>query len=210
MKRMNGDDEILALKHYKKVDPVLYAVAKKHQGSLTTRITPKRGADALFAALASSVVSQQLSTKAAATIWKRLQVACGGKVTADSLLATSLPDMRAVGLSAAKAKTLIEFSTAVKNGLHLPALRKMPEDEAIQKLVAIWGIGVWTAEMFLIFALGRKDVFSPGDLGLVRAMEDLYGIAPKSPKDMYIARADVWSPYRSYACLVLWRHRDAE
>jgi len=205
---MTGDDELQALKHFKKADPVLYGIAKRYKGTVGSRIKPKRGEDALFAALASSVVSQQLSTKAARTIWLRLEEVCAGKVTPDSIHAASLERMRSAGLSAAKAKTLKELSTAVRAGLDLPSLRKVPEEEAIQKLTAVWGIGIWTAEMFLIFALGRKDVFSPGDLGLVRAMEDLYKIPPKSHKNVFVEQAAYWSPYRSYACLVLWRYRD--
>jgi len=206
---MKSEHEDAALKHFKKADPVLYKAAKRHKGTITSRVSPKRGADTLFASLASSVVSQQLSLKAAATIWGRLKSVAGGTVTAATIAALSEPDMRAAGLSAAKVKTLKELSAAVKDGLNLPALRKMPEEEAIKQLTAVWGIGTWTAEMFLIFALGRLDVFSPGDLGVVRAIEELYGVEKDSHRTVYIAIAESWAPYRSVACLVLWRTRDA-
>ncbi|HYE23116.1 MAG TPA: DNA-3-methyladenine glycosylase 2 family protein [Candidatus Paceibacterota bacterium] len=205
---MKGEHEEQALRHFKKSDPVLYRAAKRHKGTIISRIAPKRGADALFASLASSVVSQQLSTKAAATIWERLRTASGGAVTADTIALLKEEDMRAAGLSAAKVRTLKELSKAVKDGLDLPSLRKVPEEEAIASLTRVWGIGTWTAEMFLIFALGRLDVFSPGDLGVVRAIEELYGLEKDSHKNEYIAIAERWAPYRSVACLILWRHRD--
>jgi DNA-3-methyladenine glycosylase II len=117
--------------------------------------------------------------------------------------------MRKAGLSAAKAKTLKELSRAILDGrLDLVALRKLPEEEAVAKLSEVWGIGRWTAEMFLMFALEREDVFSPGDLGLIRAMELLYGIEPNSKAHVYEAIAVRWSPHRTFACRVLWRIRD--
>lgn len=205
---MKGDVETEALKHFRKHDPVLYGAAKRFKGTLTARVKARRTGDDLFRALAGSVVSQQLSTKAAATIWARLEVACGGRVTPETILKLRLPSMRKAGLSAAKSKTLKELAKAVKKELDLPALRRVPEDEAIAKLTEVWGIGTWTAEMFLIFALGREDVFSPGDLGLVRAIEMLYDVPKDSHRDVYIEIAERWSPYRSVACLALWRHRD--
>ena len=136
-------------------------------------------------------------------------MAAGGAVTAASITALKEERMREAGLSAAKVKTLKQLAEAVHDGLHLPTLKRMPEEEAIASLTQIWGIGTWTAEMFLIFALGRLDVFSPGDLGLVRSMELLYGIPKNSSKEEYVLIAQKWAPYRSVACLVLWRHRDS-
>ena len=205
---MKLEHEEQALAHFKKADPVLYKVAKRHAGQIVAKVSPKRGADALFASLASSVVSQQLSLKAAATIWERLKVAAGGAVTAESIAKLKVEKMRAAGLSAAKVRTLKELSQAVKDGLDLPALKKLPEDVAIAQLTSVWGIGTWTAEMFLIFALGRLDVFSPGDLGVMRAIEEIYQVEKDSHKRTYAALAEKWAPYRSIACLILWRHRD--
>lgn len=205
---MTADHIEEALAYFKKADPTLYKAAKLYKEELASRVKEKRGADRLFASLAASVVSQQLSTKAADTIWKRLTEAAGGSVNARSIAKLPLPVMRAAGLSNAKTRTLKELAKAVASGLDLPALRHVSEEEAVRRLSAIWGIGTWTAEMFLIFALGRKDVFSVGDLGLLRSMETLYGIEKGSPKQAYLSISDRWSPYRSFACLVLWRHRD--
>lgn len=205
---MKSDVEASALAHFKKHDPVLYRAAKRFKGALTSRVKPRKSADELFRALAGSVVSQQLSTKAAATIWSRLEEACGGVVTPLSISKLRAERMRKAGLSAAKVKTLKELAKAVKGGLDLPALKKLPEEVAIEQLTAVWGIGTWTAEMFLIFALGRADVFSPKDLGVMRAIEELYDVPKNSKPHVYVEVAECWSPYRSVACLALWRHRD--
>lgn len=195
-----------AFAHYKRVDPVLHGAAK----AVRARLTPqklKRTNAALFESLAESVVSQQLSVKAADTIYGRLKEACGGKITPESIQAASLPKMRKAGLSAAKAKTLKELAKAVRGGLVLSSLRAKPPEEATEALVKIWGIGPWTAEMFLIFGLGHPDIFAPGDLGLVRSIENLYGI--KNPSRAKLEKiAACWSPHRSLACRILWRHRD--
>lgn len=196
-----------ALRHFKKVDPVLYGAARKHRPLLSRNIK-KLSKDALFASLAESVVSQQLSVKASDTIWKRLALMCGGSVTHNSLLATSLPKLRGAGLSAAKAKTLKELAKAVEKGLHLRSLIKKTPEEATAILTKIWGIGPWTAEMFLMFGLHHPDIFSPRDLGLVRSMEALYGL----PRGVSIKKLEAialsWSPYRTIACRILWKVRD--
>ena len=209
-KRKVGSPAELALAHIKKVDPLLYKLSLPHHAELLKLQRHRRGYTELFAALTGSVVSQQLSTKAADTIWGRLKVACGGEVTPDAIARLRLPTMRKAGLSAAKAKTLKELSKAIRVGeLDLPALKRMPEAEAVAKLSSIWGIGTWTAEMFLLFALGRTDVFSPGDLGLRRSIETIYGLPKDTPiKDLELI-ALRWSPHRSFACRILWKVRDA-
>ncbi len=201
-----------ALLHLKKADPVLYKAALAHKADLSARYAKKKRhtRERLFAALASSVASQQLSTKAADTIWARLEAACGGAVTPEAIQKLRLPSMRKAGLSGAKAKTLKELSNAVLAGdLDLLALRRLPEEEAVTKLSSVWGIGRWTAEMFLMFALEREDVFSPGDLGLRRSMESIYGL----PKDVHVRELEAialrWSPHRTFASRALWRIRDS-
>ena len=154
-------------------------------------------------------MGQQLSTKAADTIWGRLKDACKGEVTPEAIKRLRLPTLRKAGLSAAKAKSLKELSSAVLSGaLDLPSLRTVPEEEAIASLSAVWGIGRWTAEMFLMFALEREDVFSVGDLGLRRGVEFLYGLPKDAPLRDIEAIAASWSPHRTFASRVLWRVRD--
>lgn len=199
-----------AMRHFKTADPLLYAAALPHYEGLLDVPRKRYTGQKLFAALAGAVVGQQLSTKAADAIWARLETVCGGTVTPEALQRVRVPTLRKAGLSAAKAKTLKELSKAVISGtLTLQTLKTLPEEEAVTRLSSIWGIGRWTAEMFLMFALMREDVFSPGDLGLRRAMETLYGL----PKDVHIreleAIAVTWSPHRTFACRVLWKLRDA-
>jgi len=197
------------LTHLKKADPVLYKHARVHHNAIVLSGGHRRNYTQLFASLAGSIVSQQLSTKAADTIWGRLQTACKGEVTPERILALRLPTMRKAGLSAAKSKSLKELSRAVVSGeVDFKKLKKMPEEEAITSLSRVWGIGRWTAEMFLMFALEREDIFSPGDLGLLRSMEEIYGIPKDSPKEVYLKIAARWAPHRSFASRVLWRVRD--
>lgn len=205
-----GSDWEAALSHFKKADPVLYRAALPFKDSMRAKLAPRYSEDKLFSKLAASVVSQQLATKAAASIWKRVEDSCGGVVTAESVASTSLPRLRKAGLSAAKAKTLKELSKAVQKGLSLTSLRRKPHDEALQELTSVWGIGPWTAEMFFMFALGRPDIFSHGDLGLVRSMETLYGLPRESKKEAFLLIAEKWSPHKTYACLVLWAARDTK
>lgn len=199
-----------AFRHFKKADPLLYQAALPHKGKFTMRPDPKTRNDQLFSALAASVVGQQLSVKAADTIWERVKVAVGGRVTAKTIEAAPDAPLRAAGLSASKVKTLKSLAYAVNHEkLNLLALRKLTHEEAADRLTRIWGIGPWTVEMFLIFALGARDIFSPGDLGLARAIEKLYGLPKGAPRDELSRIADRWSPHRSFACLVLWRVYEA-
>lgn len=201
---------LLAMEHLKQADPVLYNAALPHYKDIASRMRHRRGYAALFEALAGSVVSQQLSTKAADTIWGRLEKACKGAVTPEAILKLRETTMRSCGLSAAKVRTLKELSKALVSGtLNLEKLKRIKEEEAIAALTAIWGIGTWTAEMFLIFALGRRDVFSVKDLGLRRSVEALYGLPKDAPASEIEAIALRWAPHRSFASRALWRIRDA-
>jgi DNA-3-methyladenine glycosylase II len=192
--------------HFRKADPVLHKAALPHRGTFTMRPDPKKRNDQLFAALAASVVGQQLSMRAADTIWERVKTAVGGRVNARTIAATSPAELRSAGLSAAKVKTLKSLAAAVlDDGLDLLSLRKLEYDEAAAKLTSIWGIGPWTVEMFLIFALGNRDIFSPGDLALARSVEKLYGLPKNAPRTELVRIAERWSPHRSFACLILWK-----
>lgn len=118
---------------------------------------------------------------------------------------------RKTGLSGAKIKTLKGIAAAVKDGsLDLLSLKKIPEAEAADMLMQLWGLGPWSVEMFLMFGLGRNDVFSSGDLGLIRAMETIYSLPKGVPRSTLLAIAEKWSPYRTYASLLLWRTRDTK
>lgn len=200
-----------ALKHFKRVDPRFYRATRSHHSSLPEQLLDKRTRAALFEATVSIVISQQLGTVVADTIFTRVKRACGGRVSPESVLKMSPAALRTAGLSGAKIKTLKAIATAVKNGsLNLLSLKKIPETYAAEKLILIWGLGPWSVEMFLMFALGRGDVFSPGDLGLARAMETIYGLPKNASRTFLLAIAKKWSPHRTYASLLLWRTRDTK
>jgi len=199
-----------ALEHWKSRDPILYQAALPHASGLAEKTKRRKGNATLFSALASSVVSQQLATKAADSIWEKVRKICGGKVTPETIQKTSLPRLRKAGLSGAKAKTLKELAKAVQKGLNLSSLSKATKEEATEKLTEVWGIGPWTCEMFLMFAAGHPDIFSSRDLGLVRSMETLYSLKRGTPSKKLERMAERWAPYRTLACRVLWRSRDAK
>ena len=199
-----------ALKHFKKVDPHFHTATKAHHTSLPEQLGRKNTNAALFESLVSTVISQQLGIAAADAIFTRVKKVCGNKLTPESVLKARPQTLRKAGLSGAKVKTLKSIATAVKNkSLNLLLLKSIPEAEAAEKLMAIWGLGPWSVEMFMMFGVGHPDIFSAGDLGLVRAMEAIYSL-PKnsSSREKLSAIAEKWSPHRTYASLLLWSTRD--
>lgn len=204
-------DEKAALTHLRRVHPTLYAAALPHKGAVLTRLAPKRTNAQLFSSLVSSIVSQQLSTKAAASIFARLAGLLRGSVTPLGILAATPGELRTAGLSAAKVASLTDLSHAVvEKRLNLLSLRRLPPEEAAAHLTAVRGIGPWTAEMFLIFALGAPDVFSPGDLILARQAAKHHGKKEMPSKKELALLAELWSPHRTYVSLLFWKLHHAE
>nr|WP_311463986.1 DNA-3-methyladenine glycosylase 2 family protein [uncultured Ottowia sp.] len=156
-----------------------------------------------FQSLANSIISQQLSAKAAGTIERRVQ-AIVPSLTPAGFLAVQPEALRAAGLSSAKARYIIELAQRVSDGrLNLEAMQEAPDADVIAALVDIPGIGQWTAEMFLIFGLRRPDVLSLGDAGLQRAARLLFG------DDVELDHVgQAWQPFRSVASWYLWRTLD--
>jgi len=162
-----------------------------------------------FADLARAIVAQQLSAKAADTIWKRVQALLGGEITAGKLLSVPDVDIRQAGVSSNKIKYMKNIARAVADKtLDFDNIRNCGDDEIIRQLTAIKGVGRWTAEMFLIFSLAREDVFSFGDGGLTSAINRLYGDGIPLTKDEIKTITDKWQPFRSIASLYLWRSLD--
>lgn len=199
-----------ALRHFKQVDLHFYEATSAHHSSLPVVLPERRTRTALFQSLVSIVISQQLGTAAADTIFSNVKKACGRRVTPEAILKTREAELRKAGLSAAKVKTLKSIAKAVvDNSLDLLMLKKLPESEASQKLLQIWGLGPWSVDMFMMNSLGREDVFSIGDLGLVRAIEMIYDLPKHTPRTSLLIIAKKWSPYRTYASLLLWKTRSA-
>ena len=198
-----------ALTHLKRSDPLFYKATAAHHTSLPESLPEKRTCAALFAALVSIVISQQLGTAAADAIFANVKKACKGRITPESVLKTRLSVFRKAGLSGAKTKTLKSIAKAIAVGsLDLRSFKKIPAEDIFKKLTHIWGLGPWSVEMFMMNSLGHSDVFSPGDLGLARAMEAIYHLPKNAPRASLLAIAAKWSPYRTYASLLLWRFRD--
>jgi len=158
-----------------------------------------------FHMLANSIISQQLSTKAAATIKQRVGELVGVPFQTEQVLSVSIDKLRGAGLSQAKAHYIRELAARVADGqLIFDELIAIENDAVIEKLVKAPGIGRWTAEMFLIFGLKRLDVLSVGDAGLQRAARLLFTRRRKS-QALLTKVAEVWRPYRSIASWYLWR-----
>ncbi len=163
--------------------------------------------------LCASIMSQQLSTKVADVIYKRFLTLYGDKEpTAQQILDTPFEKLRAIGLSNNKVsyvKNVAQFEKAF--GMDAKKLAKMTNDEVIEYLIVIKGVGRWTIEMLLMFALGREDVFAVDDLGIQNAMIKLYKLDntdKKKLKEDMLRLSKKWSPYRTYACVHLWRWKD--
>ncbi|MFC5470870.1 DNA-3-methyladenine glycosylase family protein [Cohnella suwonensis] len=154
--------------------------------------------------LVRSLVAQQLSAKAAETIFLRFERLCGN-VTPDAILTTSEEDMRSVGLSKNKSSYIRNVAEHVKEGaLDFRKFSDMDDEEVVRLLTSLKGIGRWTAEMFLIFYLGRQDVLSYGDIGLQRAAEWLYASEESGGQPLLHRKQACWKPYSTIASLYLW------
>lgn len=154
-----------------------------------------------FAALLRAIVGQQVSVASARAIWARMEAA--GLTGAEAMARASDEDLRAAGLSRQKARYGRALAQA---GIDFNALRDVPDVDVVRTLTAVPGIGVWTAEIYAMFALGRADVFAPGDLALQEAARMLFDL-PARPSDKALrTMAEAWSPWRSVAARVLWAY----
>ena len=195
-----------ALHHLKKADPVLCA--------LIDRIGPY-GIEFLepdFSTLAKSIVYQQLSGKVAATIFERVRAACGNAhLTPDGLLRLTPEEMRALGLSRQKIAYLRDLAERTVSGeINFASFGKLPDTAVIERLTTVKGIGTWTVQMFLIFALRRVNVLPAADLGIRAAVQKAYGLV-ELPKPDEVARiAGCWHPYCTVASWYLWRSLESK
>lgn len=188
-----------AVEHLRKGDPTFGTVLDA-VGPCTLRLRRDR-----FDTLVRSILSQQLSTAAARTIRNRL-VDQIGIPRPDTLLALSDDEFRGCGVSLQKASYLRDLATRVGSGeLPLGRLGRLSDEEVIERLISVKGIGRWTAQMFLIFSLGRPDVFPHDDLGIRNAIRRLYGFSEMPKRDEMDAVAVPWRPYASIACWYLWQ-----
>ena len=163
--------------------------------------------------LCASIMSQQLSTKVAQVLHRRfLELYGGGEPTPAQIVATPFEKLRGIGLSNAKAQYVLNVAQfAIEHQLDDKRLKKMGDEEIIALLTQIKGVGRWTVEMLLMFTLGREDVFAVDDYGIQVAMKAIYKLDDSNKKDLrerMLKISKKWSPYRTYACLHLWRWKD--
>jgi DNA-3-methyladenine glycosylase II len=158
----------------------------------------------LFLNLVSAIVSQQISTAAARTIWSRFE-GLVGEVNPKSVLSRSHEELRRCGLSGRKAEYILGIAEAWQSGYADIDWDEMSDVEVITALIKLRGVGTWTAEMILIFTLLRPDVFPVSDIGVVRAVERLYSEGERMSNDELIAKSQDWRPWRTVATWYLWR-----
>ncbi len=164
---------------------------------------------AALPALYRTIIAQQVSLAAGETIYRRLCALYGGRApSARALLETPFEHLRSVGLSRQKATYLLDLAGCVRSRkLRLTALESMPDEEVIERLTAVKGIGRWTAEVFMIFRLGRLDLLPVDDIGLLDGARVLYGLPERPGAEKLERLAEPWRPYRSVGCWYLWQGR---
>ena len=192
-----------AINHLRRADPVMSSIIER-VGEYRIQF---REPD--FESLVRSIVYQQLSGRVASVIFSRLASAAGGKLTPENILKLRPARMRAQGLSAQKTAYIRDLARHARDRhVVFEELAGLRDDEVIERLTIVKGIGVWTAHMFLIFALRRPNVLPTGDLGIRTAIHKAYGL-PELPKPAEIERlAESWHPYCTVACWYLWRSID--
>jgi DNA-3-methyladenine glycosylase II len=202
--RLDTGDE-----HLRSVDHVIRRLIDEG-GPIDPRRDRRRSRPDPYQALARAIVGQQLSTKAAASIWKRLTELFDGETPRPAaLIAIDGEKLRGAGLSWSKVGFLKDLAERVEDGrLALDRLNELSDEDVIAELIEIKGIGRWTAEMFLIFHLGRPDVVSIGDLGIRRAVQQAYGMDELPDPTQMERISEPWRPHRTLACLYLWRSLD--
>lgn len=195
-----------AVRHLRCNDPVLARVIDA-VGPFSLRLERNR-----FQMLVWSILSQQISGKAARSIRRRLvELIAPARVTPASLAALSTEELRSAGVSPQKARYIHDLAAHVSQGhVRLPKVGRMTDEEVIAELVQVKGIGVWTAQMFLMFSLGRPNVFPHDDLGIRTALKNLYGLRELPDRQTAHGVAACWRPYATIGSWYCWRSLDLD
>jgi len=197
--------------HFKKVDPKIYAVLKDvNFDDWYNAYAGRRKPNDYFKSLCYTIIGQQLSGKVASTIQRRFEeLFPQKKITAERVSKLSDQKLRDVGMSWSKASFLKDLADkTLKKEINYAELHEMKDEEIMKELMQVKGIGPWSAEMFLMFALGREDVFSHADLGLRNGMKRVYGLKSVPDAKKADKLTDKWKPYRSYGSFALWHSID--
>lgn len=197
-----ADLQPAAQRHWRKTDPVMARLSKAHPIPTEAAVPGHDG----FAALVRSIIHQQVSMAAARTITDRTVKLLGGRVTPRRILNRTPDELRSAGLSRSKAAYLLDLADRTERGdVEFARFPAMDDEAIVAELVAVKGIGVWTAKMFLIFHLERPDVSAPEDLGLRASTAGVYGVEMADAAAFMDSRRGAWSPYNSVAARVLWQ-----
>lgn len=199
------------LRRLRRRDPLLARAMDRVDPYPGFPCTPAQRSGTHFDNLARAIVYQQLSGRAAGTIHGRFRALTPGPRPPRPAEVLALDDsaLRGAGLSRAKVAALRDLARRVESGeLRLAGLARLPDDEVVERLITVRGIGVWSARMFLLFRLGRLDVLAPGDLGLQEGLRRLDGLDERPGPEQLAERGEAWRPLRSVASWVLWRLAD--
>ncbi len=184
----------------------IMATLIQQYGKLTLEDNAMCSSNNLFQDLVTIVIRQQLSNKIALTICQRVETLLNGEIFPVKILAVSDIELKKTGLSSNKINYIKNIAYAIQNGsLKLEEMHKYSEPEVRLTLTKIKGIGQWSTDMFLIFSLRFPNIFSFGDAGLIKAVQNLYGKNKMLSKEQIYAISEKWKPFRSYACLYLWK-----
>ena len=198
---MTTTDYTKARRLLSKRDPVIAGLIRRHGAC---GLADAQHEDA-FTALTHAIISQQLSTKAADTIAGRFNALFQGPPTPAAVARVDDGELRAVGLSSQKIRYMRDLCARIADGsLPLHAVNELPDEDVIQSLTQVKGIGRWTAEMFLMFRLHRPDVLPVDDLGILKAVQRAYGLRKMPRAERLTKIGEPWRPYRSVACWYLW------
>lgn len=200
----SAKDIVAARRHLRRHDPVLRGLLDR-VGPFGLKVRRDR-----FGMLVASIIAQQISWKAAKSIRARLHaLVAPDPITPHNLAALPIATLRSAGVSPQKAAYLHDLAAKVDaRVVRLDRVGRMPDEDVIAELVQVKGIGVWTAQMFLMFSLGRLDVFPHDDLGIRAALRDLYGLAELPDKQTSLEIARPWRPYATVASWYCWRSHD--
>lgn len=202
-----GIDLQAAAQHFKEADPLMAQLLNDALSAPEPIAIPTPKAEhEYFASIVASIISQQISTKAADAVRGRVTTYLGGTITPAAVAQADFDELKACGLSAPKTK-YIKHNAEIWPTLHTTAFATMTDEAITKELTGLYGIGQWTAEMFLIFSLARPNVFSYGDLGLMQGLYRAYAYKPHYVRKIKNT-VDAWSPHKTAASLALWFVKD--
>lgn len=202
----NSIDTAAALAHFKKADDIMYKLLKNSlAGERSIQVPRPRATEAYFGSIVSAIVGQQISTHAARAIRGRVAVALG-ELTPTAVQKIDFTVLKACGLSEKKTQ-YIKQNAELWHDIPYRNFTQMTDEEIISELIKLYGIGRWTAEMFLLFSLARPNIFSYGDLGLMQSLYHNYNYRPHYVRKV-ASTVQSWSPHQSLASLALWHAKD--